>query len=318
MKERKIIFAGLDYVGKTSIILTLQKKFSSMNSIPTKGIARSNLSYTKFLGFEFTTWDLGGQEKFRKGYMKSKYRVFTHTEFLFYVIDMQDPNRFDLSMDYFKDILHTLETLNENPKISILFHKDDPDIKQEEDMQNKIDLITSKIEKLEIPFKYKFFKTSIHERGSIVTAFSRTVLKGEAKAKLIKERLKEYAKNTFSSAVVLFTPDYLEMASHYTKKEYLNICESVAPHFIDAMSRLTFYELTPHNTTVDLEFNNPDKTCEDENSKEQAIIFVKSFKVGEQKFHVLSLTRNKRTIKLSEEYLPFLSDHLGNLLSEIQ
>ena len=179
---------------------------------------------------------------------------------------------------------------------------------------------------MDIPLKYSIFHTSIHDRATLLKAFSKGVIKREAKAKIIKERLKEYAKNTFSSAVVLLSKDYLEMASHYSKKDYLNVCESVAPHFIDAMSRLTDYNLIADNTTVDVQFDkdfrlggqklkSEDKT--EQTEKENAVIFVKTFLVQGMKFHILSMSRNKRTIKLSEDHLPVLASHLENLITEM-
>ncbi len=324
MKDKKIIFAGLDFGGKTSIILTLQQKFSSIDNRPTRGVSRSKLSYTKFLGFRFTTWDLGGQKKFRSTYFKKKYRVFTNTEYLFFVIDMQDPKRFDTALDYLKDILKTLGSLKEDPKINILFHKIDPDIQPEKssEMKKRIKELKKKIEKMKIEYEYEIFQTSIHDRGTLLKAFSRGVMKQEPKANLIKERLKEYAKNTFSSATVLLTQDYLEMASHYSKKEYLEVCEAVAPHFIDAMSKMKKYDIIPNSTTVDLDFispngNSSEKDSSDENGKESAVIFLKTIPVSDLNFHILSLSRNKRTIKLSEKHLPILADHLENLLGEM-
>ena len=75
VQKRKIIFAGLDRGGKTSIILSLKKQFSFINSGATLGIERSSITQTKCLGFELTAWDLGGQLKFREDYLRNRNRI---------------------------------------------------------------------------------------------------------------------------------------------------------------------------------------------------------------------------------------------------
>jgi len=102
----------------------------------------------------------------------------------------------------------------------------------------------------------------------------------------------------------------------------LEVCEAVAPHFIDAMSKMKKYDIIPNSTTVDLDFispngNSSEKDSSDENGKESAVIFLKTIPVSDLNFHILSLSRNKRTIKLSEKHLPILADHLENLLGEM-
>ena len=119
MEKKKIIFAGLDNGGKTSIILILQKKFSFMNSKPTQGVNRTSITETKCLGLEFVAWDMGGQAKYREEYIKQRYRMFSAVASMFYVIDIQDSERFEESIEYYRNIMQTYEDLQEFPKIII-------------------------------------------------------------------------------------------------------------------------------------------------------------------------------------------------------
>ena len=64
---KKILLLGLDNGGKSSILAALQNKFSSIQSLkPTKGVKREKLD---FFGFPVFSWDLGGQNTYRKDYL---------------------------------------------------------------------------------------------------------------------------------------------------------------------------------------------------------------------------------------------------------
>ena len=95
VKQKKIIFAGLDNGGKTSIILTLQKKFSFLGNLrPTIGLDRTNLQEMKCLGMDLFAWDFGGQKKFRDSYFKQRFRAPLHDSYIFWQpIKMYNENR---------------------------------------------------------------------------------------------------------------------------------------------------------------------------------------------------------------------------------
>ena len=69
----KVIIAGLDNAGKTSILTALSKKYNFQKDIisitPT---IRVEYQATEFLKNRVIFWDMGGQEKYRKLYQKSK------------------------------------------------------------------------------------------------------------------------------------------------------------------------------------------------------------------------------------------------------
>ena len=86
-EKTKTIFAGIDNAGKTSIILSLQNKFSFLSSVrPTFGLNRTTpFKEIKCLGLDLVTWDLGGQRKFREEYFKQKTRIFSNITVMYYV-----------------------------------------------------------------------------------------------------------------------------------------------------------------------------------------------------------------------------------------
>lgn len=124
-KIHKIVFAGLDAVGKTSIYKSVIENVDT-NALrdlqPTRGIERR---YHKIAGEKLVFWDLGGQEYYRSRYFDDS-RIFNDASLLLYVLDMQDYERFDESIEYLLQILVTLKNLDQIPRIVVLLHKYDP------------------------------------------------------------------------------------------------------------------------------------------------------------------------------------------------
>jgi GTPase SAR1 family protein len=312
---KKTIFAGLDNSGKTSIIFTLQKRFSLLNNIrPTLGPNRSDCNI-KLLGVEISSWDLGGQKKYRERYFKEKYGIFGKTALMYYVIDMLDRERFDESFEYLQSILQLYVDLNEKPVIIVAFHKIDPDRRKDPQMLQDIDSFKQRIEKIKGEFVIDYYNTSIHDEPSVFKMFSEGVLKISDKSNLIGDLLKEYAKTTFSSAVLLLDENSFIVGAHYTKKQYLDICETVAPRFAMTMERLQDYNLTTENMLVNLKFNDGTQSETEIDNEKQAMVFIKDFLIdGGARIYIVSLAKNEKTIKLSLDYLPQLAQKLQDFM----
>lgn len=58
---KKILFCGLENGGKTSILLTLDKKFSLLPTVKPTIKARRTVHTNSLLGISIIRWDLGGQ-----------------------------------------------------------------------------------------------------------------------------------------------------------------------------------------------------------------------------------------------------------------
>ena len=119
-EPKKILIVGLDYAGKTSILNILNQKYNLMDNIrPTAGIERDRM---KIMGIPVVTWDLGGQEKFRKEYIKN-IKYFDKTDSVFFVVDTLSAARFELALQYFTEILMIFEKLQLTPKLVLCLHK---------------------------------------------------------------------------------------------------------------------------------------------------------------------------------------------------
>ncbi len=166
--HRKILLVGLDNSGKTSISQSLQgitnlPSFQNMN--PTQGVDIQNINA---LNSEFAIWDLGGQKSFRSEYLENFDQYIHGANKLIYVFDIQDNDRYDLSIDYFEKIFDLVEKKAEknNLEISIFLHKFDPDLKDtrvdltDEIINNFKERIKERMEKSK--FFYQIFMTSIY------------------------------------------------------------------------------------------------------------------------------------------------------------
>lgn len=78
---------GLDAAGKTTILYKL-KLGEVVSTIPTLGF---NVEMVQYRNINFTVWDVGGQDRIRTLWR----HYFQSTEGLIFVVDCNDPTRFD-------------------------------------------------------------------------------------------------------------------------------------------------------------------------------------------------------------------------------
>lgn len=125
-ETHKIIIAGLDSVGKTSIYKKMIEgaDVEDVKDLPpTKGIERRS---QVIMDNHVVFWELGGQAIYRSQYFQNK-QTFEATTLLIYVIDLQNKARFEESLDYLLEILMVVKDIESPPRIFVLMHKFDPD-----------------------------------------------------------------------------------------------------------------------------------------------------------------------------------------------
>ncbi len=317
--KRKIIFAGLDNSGKTSIILSLQKNFSYFNTKPTLGLSRSVYSTLDCLGFEIVLWDLGAQRKFRKNYFKNRYQVFTSTSSVFYVIDIQDSKRYDESIEYFSKIVETYKELGEKTDFFICFHKVDPEISNRNEIQEKIDFLMNILLSIVSESNISFFKTTIYDLSSLFLAFSKGIMHFSPISLLINEQLEEFAKLSNSSAVLLLSEDLLVIGNYSMSVYYIELCELVGLRFLNVMDTSKSNPVRLDKITVDIDYdtelsglitiNKPEK------QDRKAKIVMTSFKTSNNfHFYIITFIKNILTSKSHEKLLPILKNHLQDMM----
>ncbi|MEE9377158.1 MAG: ADP-ribosylation factor-like protein [Candidatus Lokiarchaeia archaeon] len=163
--KMKVVIAGLDFAGKTSLINRLLNDYNYkdiINLYPTTG---ANVEEYQSDNMDLILWDLGGQKDNIDEYLESPERFFVQLDVLIFVFDSQDNIRYNEALKYLRDIIEILEFLNENPYHLILLNKVDIDIADDPDFQIKIEYLSEKIteffSKSEKPKKFEIITTSI-------------------------------------------------------------------------------------------------------------------------------------------------------------
>jgi GTPase SAR1 family protein len=209
-QRKKIVLIGLDNGGKSSILAVLQNEYSKLQSLlPTKGIKREKLD---FFGFPIISWDLGGQIQYREVYLEKPEFYFSGIDLLLYVIDVQDPERFKESADYFSKVLENLVNLEEKPTIHIIIHKSDQDFRKHLKWQQNV----KKIKDLFNPiintyddFNTKYIDTTIYQQETIMQMLSEALKEISDTSKIIDNIMEELVLKIKARAASIISLDGL-------------------------------------------------------------------------------------------------------------
>jgi GTPase SAR1 family protein len=201
--KMKVVVAGLDYAGKTSLINRLINDHNYndiINLEPTKG---ANVEEYQSERLNLAIWDLGGQKDNINEYFESPERFFVNIDVLIFVFDSQDDIRYIESIAYLKEILNILEFMDENPYILALLNKADFDLLNDPDFQIKIEYLTEKITEIlkqrNKPLNCEIIPTSIYNyyssepeiAKSIKNIFSKKPSEGNFELESIEEKLQK-------------------------------------------------------------------------------------------------------------------------------
>ncbi len=185
----RIIFSGLSKAGKTSIVYVLK----SITKTPevTTGINQETI---KLAGNVIQIADMGGQAKFRDIYLMSPGVYFPKAKLVFYVIDIQERDIINESIEYLDRVLAIFKYLKNHPFISIFLHKYDPDLAytlkyDAPEIEEKIDKLFQKHQK----FKYSKFRTSIFNPTSIFLAIASTLSRVFPVMSILSDLLQDFA-----------------------------------------------------------------------------------------------------------------------------
>ena len=163
----KIMLMGLDNSGKTSILLSFREEtnllsYFSLN--PTKGV---NIEIVKTPPSNMIIWEFGGQKRYREDHLKNFNKYLKDVDKVIFVIDIQDIERYEVSLNYFKDIIGLLKKNGIRVEISIYLHKFDPNLTKQEKFRDLDKIITPKLinnieQIIHLEYNCSFYKTSIY------------------------------------------------------------------------------------------------------------------------------------------------------------
>ncbi|KKL76890.1 hypothetical protein LCGC14_2040380, partial [marine sediment metagenome] len=145
-RKLKLIFAGLDDSGKTSFLLSVDRKYSKLIGLkPTTG---ASIKSIEALGATIFLWDLGGQLQFRKKYINKAEIYLYEADLLFYFIDIKNRIRFEESIEYLQNLKSAMREFNQNTPIIYVLSKGDPDILHSGEIKGNIEFIKNELFKL--------------------------------------------------------------------------------------------------------------------------------------------------------------------------
>ncbi|MHA1490411.1 MAG: ADP-ribosylation factor-like protein [Promethearchaeota archaeon] len=229
---QKILFTGLDDAGKTSIITALKREFSKIAFLkPTRGAQRRIF---EFLGKEISSWDLGGQLKYRIRYLKSPDKYFDNTEMAIYVIDVQNKLRIPEAISYFNDVIEQFKNLMIEPPICVFFHKFDPSLVKSDsnELNGRITNLKERIKKFSFYEKIYFYNTSVYDFSSIMKAMSEILLAIFPKSQLIEKTIEEFSKKISSDGVIAIDDNSLIIGSYFMDEKTKTILSGCVPYFL--------------------------------------------------------------------------------------
>ncbi len=165
-QKMKVVVAGLDFAGKTSLINRLINDYNYNDLANLEPTIGANVEEYQSDKLNLILWDLGGQKDHINEYLESPERFFIQIDILIFVIDSQDDVRYLDALKYLKDVTGILEFLKESPFIVVLLNKADFDIREDPDFQIKLEYLTDKIseifKKSETPWNFEIIPTSIY------------------------------------------------------------------------------------------------------------------------------------------------------------
>ncbi len=177
--KMKVVIAGLDYAGKTSLINRLINDYNYEDMINLEPTVGANIEEYQSEKVDLILWDLGGQRDHLNEYLSSPEQFFVQVDVLIYVFDSQDDLRYLEAIKYLNDIINILTFLNENPYILILLNKADSDIMNDPDYQIKIEYLTDKITEIfknsEKSWTFEIIPTSIYNFYSKEPEIARSI-----------------------------------------------------------------------------------------------------------------------------------------------
>jgi ADP-ribosylation factor-like protein 2 len=293
----KIIISGLDAAGKTSILTALDKKYDfDKDIVQLKPTIRVEYHKMNFLRSNCVFWDMGGQETYREIYINFQDVYFDATDLLIYVIDIQDSERFDNSLEYLNSILTFFSESEMDVPIIITFHKYDPELKTNSEIHANIKKLRERILNDYPNFNILFQQSSIYDIISIVQLVSYGLSVFDRKFFQLSELL-EYYLNIFNSqALILFDRNGIIISEYYNDIEpevYVELIESIKEHLF------LLKRMEEENIEGNFDFTSTEGTL---------FSYLLRTKIKNDLFFVSTVIREQQKEKLFEKFPDFLDD----------
>ena len=301
----KVIVAGLDNAGKTSILTALDKKYDfEKDIVQLRPTIRVEYHKMNFLRTRTIFWDCGGQDQYRQIYINYQDVYFDATDLLIYVIDIQDPERFENSLEYLNAILTFFSESEMNVPLIITFHKYDPDLRGNEEILTNIDKLREIILNKYSNFKILFQQSSIYDIISIVQLVSYGLSVFDEKFFELSELVETYLEKFQSQALIVFDRNGIIISEYYSDIEsdvYVELLESIKEHLF----------LLKRMEEESYEFDHDISTIE-----QKLFSYLHRMKVGTESFFISVVARAGQKESFLEKFPDFLDD-LTKILKQL-
>ncbi len=308
-RKMKILLAGLDDSGKTSFLLSIDRKFSKLIGLrPTRG---ADVSSIEALGATIFLWDLGGQKGYHEKYLNKAQIYLFEADLLFYFIDIKNEARFNESIEYLKNIKKALAQLEQETPIIYILSKGDPDIIDSKEIKANLKVIKNKLAKISSDKSLEIYTTSVFQVFTILRAFSSGIAKLSPNRDLIEHNLHTFSSKTDACLALLLSNDGLVLAEFYTpeamkitkmqkSEDLLNVFEVVAPQFAMLFKIFSKYKAAEKDEAIFKVSN--------------SIILFKRIKVLHYEMFVLFLLDNENTKEKINKNIQDFLDRTQDLL----
>lgn len=301
----KIIVSGLDNAGKTSILTALDKKYDfAKDVVQLKPTIRVEYHKMNFLRNHCIIWDMGGQETYRDIYINYQDVYFDATDLLIYVIDIQDPDRFNNSLEYLNAILSFFSESEMDVPIIITFHKFDPELKANEEILANIKKLRDKILNDYSNFNILFQQSSIYDIISIIQLVSYGLSVFDRKFFQLSELLEYYLKIFNTQALIVFDRNGIIISEFYNDIEpevYVELLESIKEHLF------LLKRMDEEKTEGNFDFTS---------SEGKLFSYLLRKKIKDDLFFISAVLKEKQKQKFFERFPEFLDD-LTKILEQL-
>ncbi len=295
----KVIISGLDNAGKTSILTALDKKYDfNKEIVALKPTIRVEYHATQFLKNRIVFWDMGGQTKFRELYQKKQDLYFAGTDLMVYVIDIQDEDRLNTSLEYLDSILHHFMKNKLDIPLIISFHKYDPEIRAKEKTISIINELKERISEKYPSFKILFQLTSIYDIISIVQLISYGLSIFDDKFYDLSELLENYLNEFNCTSLIVFDKNGIIISEYYSElvepEIYIELIESIKDHLF------LLKRMLEESYETDYNFSNVGKNL---------LSYLHRIEIADNSLFISVIIKES----LKEEFLEKFSDFLNEL-----
>ena len=303
-QQLKILFAGLDGVGKTSFLLGVKKRYSEIIKVlPTKGVSRTDEKIFEEQNSRISIWDIAGQKKYLERFLQESKFYLYNIDVLYYFIDIQDEDRIKEALDLFYRIIESLKNLDESPPLVICLNKFDPDLIESKKLNKILKNLIQDIEKRTEGFYIKVFETSIFNHWSLISAYSYGLSQLSPNKEIFKNQLKLFAKSIESDALLLLSENGIIISTYSDSELSEKLFAVSAPHFQTLYKTFKEFKLLKKDFLI-----SSDTT---DNSK---VIVFKKIVVGKYNLYLLLYLKNKYEISDIESKLPDFSENIRSLM----